>query len=191
VAPERRSTQAVIERSEVYHSPALSSSRGSHFGNDTSRQIETKASEVWWQLLFCGALIGFVGLDGVVGIIGQPGSGTFSQALAFVVLLIGSLLALLGLIAGFVRLLKWTWRDLERNGKAHMSELDEIVERRRNQCAAILESLLAAPQVVLDKSLERSLPDAQGVYAIAQKGAPIGEYLHAGKTKTSRQPRGS
>lgn len=63
--------------------------------------------------------------------------------------------------------------------------LNPTLEQREKQCGAVLENLLAAPALALEKALEKKLPNAQGLYAIARNGAPDGEYLHAGKTRSA------
>lgn len=72
-------------------------------------KIELTASEVWW-LLIGGVLIGLVGLDGVIGIIGKPALGSFYRVLAFIVMFFGFGLVVTSLFVGFRRILKWTWK---------------------------------------------------------------------------------
>jgi hypothetical protein len=71
-----------------------------------------KASESWWKLLALAVLVGFAGLDGVVGIVGKEApSGTIGRALAGVLVIVSIILAALGLTAGLIRFIKWTWKD--------------------------------------------------------------------------------
>ena len=71
-----------------------------------------KASESWWGFLILSVLLGFVGLDGFVGIIGKgEPKGTFGWALAGIVVVISIVLAALGITAGLIRFLKWAWKD--------------------------------------------------------------------------------
>lgn len=59
--------------------------------------------------------------------------------------------------------------------------MNEILEQRRIQCAAILEALLAAPVFRFDDKLKPSLPEKDGLYVIARKDVSGRyEYLHAG-----------
>ena len=67
-----------------------------------------KASDLpWWAWLLAAAVIGFVAVDGLVGIVGKRVSDSFSFSVALVMFGIATLLAIIGLI----RLLKWTWKD--------------------------------------------------------------------------------
>ena len=63
----------------------------------------------------------------------------------------------------------------------------EIFEERRRQCADVLAKLLAAPAVDFDGNLRSRLPVSPGLYLIARKNAPLGEYLHAGQTPRARK----
>jgi hypothetical protein len=63
-----------------------------------------------------------------------------------------------------------------------MDGATEIFEQRRNQCAAILQRLLAAPAYSFDDRLRSQLPAQHGLYVIAQKNSPQCQYLHAGES---------
>jgi len=59
-----------------------------------------------------------------------------------------------------------------------------MFEPRRGNARQFLESLLAALLVVLENLQER-LPIGQDIYASARRQVPLGEYLHAGKTRSA------
>lgn len=71
--------------------------------------------------------------------------------------------------------------------KHYMSELHEIFEHRRDQYAEILERLLAAPAFAFDDSLRSRLPVKKGLYLIARKDGPKGEYLHGGQSPKAKE----
>ena len=71
--------------------------------------------------------------------------------------------------------------------KHNVNELHEIFAHRRNQCAEILETLLAAPAFRFDDSLRPRLPVKHGLYVIARRDRPKGEYLHAGKSLKAKE----
>ena len=68
-----------------------------------------------------------------------------------------------------------------------MKELHEIFELRTTQCAEILDRLLAAPAFAFDDSLRLRLPIKPGLYVIARKDVPKGEYLHAGQSPKAKE----
>jgi hypothetical protein len=71
-----------------------------------------KASELWWRFLILAALLGFIGLDGLFGIVGKKVlPGKFGQTVAGGMVLFAIVLAVLGLTAGLIRFLKWAWKD--------------------------------------------------------------------------------
>ena len=53
------------------------------------------------------AVAGFFGIDGLVGIIGKPASGGFSKTVALIVVAIAVVFA----TVGFIRFIKWAWKD--------------------------------------------------------------------------------
>src|ERR1700730_17686109 len=78
-------------------------------------------------------------------------------------------------------------RGPTKSTQRHRSEMNEILEKRRIQCAAILEALLAAPEFPFDDKLKPSLPEKDGLYVIARKDVSGRyEYLHAGRSTGKR-----
>ena len=68
-------------------------------------------------------------------------------------------------------------------------KLGEMLEKRRQECAAILVTLLDKPALDYDQDLicsTNTVPTTGGLYLFSQKGAPLGEYLYAGKSKDLR-----
>jgi hypothetical protein len=70
-----------------------------------------KASDTWWKFLWWSAIAGFIGVDGLVGIVGKKPSDRFSQGLAIVLVTTSIVLALIGLAVGLIRFIKWAWKD--------------------------------------------------------------------------------
>jgi hypothetical protein len=68
-----------------------------------------------------------------------------------------------------------------------MNELHEIFEQREKQCSEILQRLLAAPAFEFDEKLRERLPLRKGLYLIARKDGPKGEYLHAGQSPKAKE----
>jgi hypothetical protein len=67
-----------------------------------------KASDyAWYQWLWLAAMLVFVGLDGLLGIVGKPASDAISRCFEFVLLFGGLFFAIVAL----VRFLKWAWKD--------------------------------------------------------------------------------
>ncbi len=65
-----------------------------------------------------------------------------------------------------------------------MKEPPDWVLLRMAKWETVLDALLSSPQVPFDDALRSQLPNRKGIYAISKRGAPVGEYLHAGRTKT-------
>jgi len=71
-----------------------------------------KASNSWWRFLILSAVFGIVGLDGLVGIVGEAESkGTLGWKFAGIMVVISIVLAALGITTGLIRFLKWAWKD--------------------------------------------------------------------------------
>src|SRR5882762_2048386 len=58
--------------------------------------------------------------------------------------------------------------------------LDMSLDRRQQECLAILNNLLACEKLPFDETLHSALPELPGIYAISVKEAATGEYLRAG-----------
>ena len=58
-----------------------------------------------------------------------------------------------------------------------------MLEKRKTQCAEILDNLVAAQPFPFDDHLKSHLPEKHGLYAITRKDASGGvEYLYAGRS---------
>jgi hypothetical protein len=62
----------------------------------------------------------------------------------------------------------------------------EVVDARRIEVEQVLQRLTEARPARFDQSLPSALPKTHGLYAISRIDAPVGEYLHAGKTGKGR-----
>jgi hypothetical protein len=69
-----------------------------------------------------------------------------------------------------------------------MNQLPEVLEKRRTESAGILDSLFSATPCDMDGRLGPLIPiKSGGLYLIARKHDPIGQYLRVGKTKDLRR----
>src|SRR5258706_11242373 len=62
-----------------------------------------------------------------------------------------------------------------------------MVEQRSNKCSETLEGLFAATAYGFDENLRQRLPIQKGLYLIARKDGPKGEYLHAGQSPKAKE----
>lgn len=61
----------------------------------------------FWAWLLLAAISGFIGVDGFVGVLGHRVSGAFGASCALAFIVIGVLLA----IVGIIRFVKWALED--------------------------------------------------------------------------------
>jgi hypothetical protein len=77
-----------------------------------------------------------------------------------------------------------TWTVQEASSSLEET-MKEILEKRRAQCAQILDNLVAAQPFPFDDHLTSRVPEKHGLYAITRRDASGAvEYLYAGRSKT-------